>query len=186
MAVQRVLVYLLRRDLRVSDNPVLHEIHRLSQQSPTPFTHVLPVYVLPAQQVEVSGFLADPGSKSPFPEARSRVGKFWRCGPHRATFLAQSVWDMKADLEKVGSGLLVRVGLLGQITQDLLKQFGESQGDATVSAVWMTMEEGVEEKREEREVREAAERAGADFKLWQDEKYFIDEYGTITEPPNCW
>ncbi|EXJ80242.1 hypothetical protein A1O1_08384 [Capronia coronata CBS 617.96] len=175
MAVQRVLIYLLRRDLRLSDNPIFHEIDRLSKQSPKPFTHVLPVYVFPAQQVEVSGFLVDVDATSPFPEARSEVGKFWRCGPHRVKFLAESVWEMKEELEKVGSGLLVRVGLLGQVAQDLLHQFEQKQGQAHVSAVWMTMEEGVEEKREEREVRRAAERAGVDFKLWLDEKYFVDD-----------
>lgn len=174
---QRVLIYLLRRDLRLSDNPVWHEIHKLSQQSKKPFTHVLPLYVFAAQQVEVSGFLAEAGSKSPFPEARSEVGGFWRCGPHRAKFLAESVWDLRSELEKVGSGLAIRVGMLGQVVGDILEQVKQQKHEATVSEIWMTQEEGVEEKRDERDVRRAAERAGIGFKLWLDEKYFIDEYG---------
>lgn len=176
MTEQRVLIYLLRRDLRLSDNPVFHEIHKLFQQKSGSFTHVLPVYIFASQQVEISGFLSDPGSKSPFPEARSEVGKFWRCGPHRARFLAESVWDLKSELEKVGSNLLIRVGLLGQVMGDLLKQFKQAQGEVSVAAVWMTEEEGVEEKREERDVRKAADEFGVDFRLWLDEKYFIDEY----------
>ena len=44
-----------------------------------------------------------------------------------------------------------------------------------VVGVWMTDEEGVEEKKEERDVKEAAQNADTDFKLWTDEKYFIDE-----------
>lgn len=172
---QRVLIYLLRRDLRLSDNPIFHEIHKLSQQSQRPFTHILPVYVFAAQQVEVSGFLSDPISKSPFPEARSEVGKFWRCGPHRAKFLAESVWEVKTELEKAGSGLVLRVGLLGQVIEDLLKRFQQGDDKVSVSAVWMTEEEGVEEKREERDVRRATEKFGIDFRLWLDEKYFIDE-----------
>ncbi|EXJ86439.1 hypothetical protein A1O3_03390 [Capronia epimyces CBS 606.96] len=175
MAVQRVLLYLMRRDLRLCDNPIFHELHNLSKQSPAPFTHVLPVYIFPAQQVEVSGFLADVKSKSPFPEARSAVARFWRCGPHRARFLAESVWEMKQELEKMGSGLLIRVGLLGQVVQDVLDQFEREKGRASVTAVWMTMEEGVEEKREEGEVQSLLEGAGIDFKLWLDEKYFIDD-----------
>lgn len=177
MTTQRVLIYLLRRDLRLHDNPIFHEIHQLDQQSQKPFTHILPLYVFAAQQVEVSGFLSDPNSKSPFPEARSELGKFWRCGPHRAKFLAESVWDMKSELEQVGSGLVIRVGLLGQVVDDLLNQFKQVKNEVSVSAVWMTEEEGVEEKREERDVRRAADKFGVDFKLWLDEKYFIDEYG---------
>jgi len=173
---QRVLIYLLRRDLRLSDNPVFHEIHKLSQEPEKPFTHVLPLYVFPAQQVEVSGFLSETGFKSPFPEARSEVGGFWRCGPHRAKFLAESVWDVKSELEKVGSGLIIRVGMLGQVIRDLLDQYEEGKEEVTVSGIWMTEEEGVEEKREERDVRREAEKAGVDFRLWLDEKYFIDEY----------
>ena len=174
MAGQRVLIYLLRRDLRLSDNPVFHEIHKLSQQSQQSFTHVVPLYVFAAQQIEVSGFLSDPEAKSPYPEARSELGRFWRCGPHRAKFLAESVWDLKSQLEKVGSGLIIRVGVLGRVIAELLKQF-QQEGKVSVSAVWMTDEDGVEEKREVRDVQKAAEKAGVKFRLWLDEKYFIDE-----------
>ena len=189
MGAQRVLIYLLRRDLRLSDNPVFHEIHKLSQLSQRPFTHVLPLYVFPAQQVEVSGFLSDPGLKSPYPEARSETGKFWRCGPHRAKFLVESVWDLKLELKSVGSDLVVRVGLLCDVVKDLFEQFSQEE-EFSVSALWMTEEEGVEEKREERAVRSAAAKASVDFKLWLDEKYFIDEYAWFanrklnkTDPP---
>lgn len=173
---QRVLIYLLRRDLRAADNPVFSEIARLADQSQRSFTHLLPLYVFPAQQIEVSGFLSEQGGvkKSPLPEARSAVSGVWRCGPHRAKFLAQSVWDLKTDLERKGSGLVVRVGMLGQVVQDVLAQYAERE-DAEVAGVWMTEEEGVEEKREEREVRRASEKAGVDFKLWIDEKYLVDE-----------
>lgn len=190
MPSDRVLIYLLRRDLRLSDNPIFHELHRLSQQSERPFTHVLPLYVFAAQQVEVSGFLAlgapaqqQQQAKSPFPEARSEVGGFWRCGPHRAKFLAKSVWAVKGELESLGSGLVIRVGLLGQVVQDLVEEFKQAGGDEAVSAVWMTEEEGVEEKREERDVRKAADTASVGFKLWLDEKYFIDEYVPTTRKP---
>lgn len=176
MTLQKVLIYVLRRDLRLADNPVFHEIHKLSQQSQKPFTHVLPLYVFSAQQIEVSGLLKDPSSRSPYPEARSEVGKFWRCGPHRAKFLAESVWDLKSQLNDIGSNLEIRVGLLGKVVADVVSQIKQQNDKISVSAVWMTEEEGVEEKREEREVRRAAERAGVDFRLWIDEKYFIDEY----------
>lgn len=171
---QRILIYLLRRDLRVADNPVFHEISKLASQSHCPFTHVLPLYVVPAQQVEVSGFINDPSKKSPYPEARSEVGNFWRCGIHRAQFLAQSLWDLKGDLETKGSNLVIRAGMVGDVLQNLLSSFKEDS-ESSVSAVWMTEEEGVEEKREERDVRRAAQKHDVDFKLYLDEKYFIDD-----------
>lgn len=173
MSASRVLIYLLRRDLRVADNPILHDIAKITQQSQHPFTHFLPVYVFAAQQIEVSGFLSADSERSPFPEARSPAGGFWRCGPHRAKFLAESVWDVKKGLEKVGSGLQIRVGMAGQVIKDMLDAF--KRANTEVAGVWMTDEEGVEEKREERDVKRAAENAQIEFKLWVDEKYYVDE-----------
>ncbi|KAL9064500.1 MAG: hypothetical protein Q9161_008837 [Pseudevernia consocians] len=169
----RILIYLLRRDLRLADNPIFTEVSKTFQQSQHPYTHFLPIYIFAAQQIEVSGFLTSDGERSPFPEARSNVAGFWRCGHHRAKFLAESVWDLKRSLQNTGSGLEIQVGLAGQVIQELLNAFKKE--NAQVVAVWMTDEEGVEEKREERDVKEAAERAGTEFKLWTDEKYYIDD-----------
>ena len=177
MSNPRILLYLLRRDLRFADNPVFHEVSTLCQQSDPHFTHLLPVYVFSAQQLEVSGFLSSDSEKSPYPEARSQVGGFWRCGPHRAKFLAESLWDVKKSLEVVGSGLTIRVGMIGEIVKDMLNAFQQDKSRGEIVTVWMTSEEGVEEKREEREVRRAVEEAGKQFKLWVDEKYYVDEYG---------
>ena len=177
MSPQRILIYLLRRDLRLSDNPVLHDIWKAYQLSQRPYTHLLPVYVFPAQQIEVSGFLSSDTDRSPFPEARSNAAGFWRCGPRRAKFVAESVWDLKRNMESVGSGLEIRVGMVGRVIKDLLDGF--KREDAEVVGVWMTEEEGVEEKREERDVRKATEEAGTRFKLWNDEKYYVDEYITM-------
>lgn len=173
MSSPRILIYLLRRDLRLADNPVFTEVARTFQQSQHPYTHFLPIYVFAAQQIEVSGFLSSDSEISPFPEARSNAAGFWRCGHHRAKFLAESVWDLKRSLHNTGSGLEIQVGLAGQVIQELLNAF--KKASAEVVAVWMTDEEGVEEKREERDVKEAAERAGTEFKLWTDEKYYIDD-----------
>lgn len=159
----------------MADNPILNEVSKLAQQSQRPFTHLLPVYIFSADQIEVSGFISGSDKKSPYPEARSQVGGFWRCGTHRAKFIAESVWDLKHDLQNVNSGLTIRVGTLKDAIRSLLKGFANSQGDGAATAVWMTAEEGVEEKREERDVKRLCGEFGADFKLWGDEKYFIDE-----------
>lgn len=134
--------------------------------------------MFPSQQVETSGFLSSDTEKSPYPEARSEVGKFWRCGPLRAKFLAESVWDLKKSLEGIGSGLEVRVGMVGDVVRQVLEQL-----KAETVSLWMTFEEGVEEKREEKAVRKEVEGLGKEFRLWTDEKYFIDESVISLAPP---
>lgn len=175
MARQQVLVYLLRRDLRLTDNPIFHEISRLHVQSHTPFTHLLPIYVFPAQQIEISGFLGSDSQRSPYKEARSQVSGFWRCGHHRAKFIAESVWDVKGNLERLGSGLVIRVGMLADVVQQTMEAFQGEDQQAEITGVYMTDEEGVEEKREMRQVKSIVERAGKQFRLWKDEKYLVDE-----------
>lgn len=88
--------------------------------------------------------------------------------------MAESVWDLKTTLEGVGSGLVIRAGMVGQVLKTLLSDFKKGEGE--VVGVWMTNEEGVEEKREERDVRNVVEAEGIRFRLLTDEKYFIDEY----------
>lgn len=172
MPASNGLVYLMRRDLRLEDNPVLHE---LTKQKLRSYTHLLPLYVFSAQQLEVSGFIPkDTATKSPYPEARSAVGGFWRCGPHRAKFLAESVWNLKEKLKEVGSDLEIRVGMVGEVIRKMLEGVAK-EGETKIGGVWMTEEEGWEEKREERDVRKACEEMGIEFKLFKDEKYFIDE-----------
>lgn len=171
MASGKLLIYLLRRDLRVTDNPILHHLATAKDHG---FTHLLPVFVFPSHQIEVSGFLKDDEeNKSPYPPARSDVGKFWRCGPHRAKFLAESVWDLKQSLEDLGSGLLIRVGKPCEVLQHLVSNLGEQH--PTLSAVWMTEEKSYEEIKDQDKTASICAKAGVDFKLWEDEKYFIDE-----------
>ncbi|KAF2453412.1 DNA photolyase, FAD-binding/Cryptochrome [Lineolata rhizophorae] len=167
----RILIYLLRKDLRLSDNNIWHETAKLHAEGT--LTHLLPLYVFNAVQVETSGFLAPDTNESPFPEARSKVGGFWRCGPHRTKFLAESLWDVKTGLEQKQSDLLLRVGHSADVVSGILDHVLEGAGE--VVGVWMVEEEGTEEKEEEAAVREVAEAKEVEFKLWKDEKYFIDD-----------
>jgi deoxyribodipyrimidine photo-lyase len=202
----KVLIYLLRRDLRLSDNPVYHEIWRIhSSDSSGRFTHLLPLYVFPAQQIDVSGFLRPPSGadsplKSPYPEPRSQQGGYRRCGPHRAKFLAESVWDLKESLDKAGSGLCIRAGRLAEVIKSVLDFFEqdestskakervqsvaeapkenpspESRQRGEVVGVWMCSEEGTEERSDEKAVQSVVEERGKEFRLFEDEKYLIDE-----------
>ena len=146
----------------------------MNSQSQKPFTHVLPVYVFAASQIEVSGFLSSEELRSPYKEARSAVGGFWRCGRLRSKFIAESVWDLRSDLQALGSGLVLRVGTVQDAVRSILDGFRD-RSDAEVCGLWMTGEEGWEEKYEEKDVERLMKREGKDFKLWTDEKYFVDE-----------
>lgn len=88
--------------------------------------------------------------------------------------MAESVWDLQMALEEIGSGLTIRVGTIADVIKDLLEGFRKSES-TEVFGLWMTSEEGVEEKQEENSVRRALQAEGKHFKLWVDEKYLIDE-----------
>lgn len=169
MSKNNVLILLFRRDLRVADHPILHH---LASNSSHGFTHMCPIFVFPAQQIELSGFIKD-GSKSPYPEARSEIAKYWRTGPHRAKFIAEAAWSLKESLESLGSGLVLRAGMTSEVLKGLIEGLGQTQ--QKVGAVWMTSEEGVEERRDEKAISTLCKEQGAEFKLWNDEKYFVDE-----------
>ena len=173
--ISRVLIYIVRRDLRLADNPVFNEIAQLHSQSQKPFTHVLPVFAFSPHQIEISGFLSSSQERSPYPEARSQVGGFWRCGRLRAKFVAESVWDLKQDLESVGSGLEVRVGHLQDVVKSILDGYRD-RSDVEIHGCWMTEEEAWEEEEEEARVRELMTEKDMEFKLWADEKYYIHDH----------
>lgn len=206
----RVLIYLMRHDIRLSDNPIFHAASAsllkkttytksaqsidthvcddslIKDEENASFTHLLPVYVFPANQVEVSGFLSDPTSKSPYPQAQSPVAGLWRTGHHRAKFMAEGLWDLKERLESMdcGSSLHIRVGRPGEVVQDIIqwyvdeKNAGRSRVD--VAGVWMIAEEGKDEKDDEAHVRRVATESGVELRIWNDEKYYIDEYALHT------
>lgn len=180
----RILLLVLRRDLRLADNPLLHALRNTNNKH----THVLPVYIFNPQQIEVSGFL-ELDAKSPYPEARSRVGGFWRCGPHRARFVAECVWDLKESLGKMGSDLVVRVGLGREVVAAMLQQIGarDADGAGKVVGVWMTRDHGNEEMSEERGVRRSVEAVGEgaiEFRVFENESYLIHRYGISSPGPS--
>ncbi|KAI0965024.1 cryptochrome [Xylaria arbuscula] len=169
MQEANAVIYLVRHDMRVADNPILD---RLASSSDHGFAHLLPVHVIPPHQMEVSGFLKD-GAESPFPEARSEVARFWRCGPHRARFISQSLWNLKENLVKLGTDLTIRIGRPADIVKTLVE--GLKQQAIKVGSVWMISEEGYEEERDQKSVAEACSSLGIDLEIWVDEKYFIDD-----------
>lgn len=202
----RILVYILRRDLRLHDNPIFAtEVANAfssgcgdhsgsepgskvgsgtgSGAAAQRYTHLLPLYIFPAQHVETSGFLREsvPGQadvRSPYPPARSELAGYWRCGPHRAKFLTESVWDLKKSLRDIGSDLVIRAGLVQDVVRDALEWYssnGEGSKKARIVGVWMTKDETIEERREERALESLLKDRGVEFKTFRDEKYYVDE-----------
>ena len=194
----RILLYIIRRDVRLSDNPIFasaaHHMTRTddsdsakrsrddsltSEHRGASFTHLLPVYIFPANQIEISGFLSSPSAQSPYPQARSHVARLWRTGPHRAKFIAEGVWDLKKSLEGLGcgSGLDLKVGKTGDVVKNILQFYSDKDGaEGDITGIWMTADESPEEKDEERTIKKIADQNGVEFKLWADEKYYLDEY----------
>ncbi|KAF2177196.1 Cryptochrome/photolyase FAD-binding domain-containing protein [Zopfia rhizophila CBS 207.26] len=103
-------------------------------------------YIFPACQVEVSGFLPSSAGRCLYPEARSKVAGLWRTGPHHTKFIAEGV-----------------VGLIGEVVERML-DWGQN-----VAGIWMTDEEGTEEKNDGKDVKRVAECSGVDFALWNDD-----------------
>ncbi|KAF8540078.1 DNA photolyase, FAD-binding/Cryptochrome [Trichophaea hybrida] len=163
----RILILLLRQDLRLHDNPLFHALsHKTHHHS-----HLLQIYIFNPSHIEISGFLSSPDQKSPYPECRSRIGRFWKCGPHRTKFIAESVWDLKQSLKKLGSDLVLRVGPPNEVIERIIREVQEG-GSADVMGVWMAEAVGSEEKQEEMGVRKAVEKEGAEFKSFEDGSYF--------------
>jgi deoxyribodipyrimidine photo-lyase len=168
-----VLIYVMRRELRASDQPIFHHLASTSSHG---FSHLLPVYVFHAKQIDISGFVSQ-GSMNPYPPARSRLGNYPRCGPHRARFLGESVVELQQSLESLGSGLVIRVGMIDDVVRSLAE--GLTTNGCKVAAIWMTSHEGTEEKHDEKTVADLCGDLGAGFRLWEDEKYLIDEYVSL-------
>ncbi|KAL5529735.1 hypothetical protein ACEPAG_5720 [Sanghuangporus baumii] len=162
---QRILIYVLRHDLRLADNPVFTAAAKARDQ----FTHIIPLFVLNPIQYELSGFLR-PSEQSPFPEARSRIGHFWRCGPHRTKFLAESLFDLKKTLQKAGSDLVIRTGETHKVVRSIISAL--NCGDSEVKAVWMTRDFATEELDEERRICKALP-SNVSFKVVDDESTLI-------------
>ncbi|KAM0748058.1 cryptochrome [Meredithblackwellia eburnea MCA 4105] len=141
---RKVTIALLRNDLRIHDNAVLHAAHHLKSS-----THLLPVYCFDERYVELSGL---PNYKREGPPARTRLGGFWRTSVFRARFLAEAVYDLRDRLRSSrGSDLLIRFGKVEKVVQELVKSL-QKDGDQ-VEGVYFQQEFYSEEMAIERKLR---------------------------------
>ena len=119
------VIYWFRNDLRLEDNPALTQALKEADQ-------LIPVYILDERYL-----------------ATDRWG-FARTGPFRLQFLLESLHNLKRQLKKSGSGLMVRVGLPEQIIPALAKEFG-------LNTVYASAEYTAEEVRIEKRLGQQLE-----------------------------
>ncbi|KAL7818637.1 hypothetical protein V8C44DRAFT_367126 [Trichoderma aethiopicum] len=185
MSGGRIVVYLLRRDLRTADNPILHHLSRTGGKHG--YTHLLPVYVLPPDQIEVSGLVKD-GETSPYPCSLAEVSRYWKCGIHRVRFLAESIWDLKSKLETLGSGLIIRAGSFPDVLGSIVEHYANHEEGPQVAAVWMTKGFLQEEVNEQQAIASFCDEARIRFTLFRDNRWFINDTElsarSIIELPN--
>ncbi|KAL7461372.1 hypothetical protein ACHAXS_001790 [Conticribra weissflogii] len=91
---QLTIHWFRQTDLRLHDNPALHRAVQRSKSSPG--SGILPVFVFDTTRIYGSDTTSSLGCK--------------KCGPRRAQFVIEAVNDLRANLEKRGSGLVVGVG----------------------------------------------------------------------------
>jgi deoxyribodipyrimidine photo-lyase len=138
---------------------------------------LLPLYVIPADRITINGFLKPEFEEHPpYPDAISAIGGVPRCGPHRARFLADSLWDLKESLKAIGSDLVIRPGKAIDVIRAIFQYFaadGFARGE--VAGVWTTREDTMEEAQEQSDLQNLVCSAGKEFRLFSDEKYVMDE-----------
>ncbi|OAV99518.1 hypothetical protein PTTG_08408 [Puccinia triticina 1-1 BBBD Race 1] len=146
VGARSLTIALFRNDLRVHDNPILSHAHLATVKEGDSVRrnkvsdYVLPLYVFDERQVELSGL---EGYQSQAGPARTEVCGFWRTGCHRLNFLCQSVYELKHQLQKRGSDLLVRFGVVEATTIKIIEEL--QRNGFTVDHVYMAKEAAFEE-----------------------------------------
>jgi deoxyribodipyrimidine photo-lyase len=102
-----VNIHWFRNDLRLHDNPALcHTVHLSSVNDKD---GVLPIFIFDNTRVFGSC-------------VQSRLNSSLKCGPRRAQFLLEAVADLRHNLERCGSGLIISVGKTEQIIGEIALQ----------------------------------------------------------------
>lgn len=139
----RVAIALFRNDLRLHDNPMLNAAIRSG------CTHLLPMFIYDSQ------FYSE--------NAKTWNFKFTRLQVHKKTFLLEALSDLKSNLKKLGSDLVVLQGDPIAVLKSIIPP--ESQVE-----IWMGKEFTFEEQVLERDLSSC-------FKV-----HLIDSAATIVEP----
>lgn len=145
---RRAIIWFRGTDLRLHDNPIIDEAHKLVAAGA--IHEVLPVYVY-----DPRFFAATPAGDP-------------RTGPRRAQFLLESVADLRSSLLQAGNDLLVLVGHPEHLLPQLV------HGDKPL--VLTTAEVASEELRIERRVSSALRDVRGSLKaVWGSTLYHVDD-----------
>lgn len=143
-AVRRASIVWFRNDLRVHDNECLNSANNESMS-------VLPVYCF-----------------DPRDYGKSSSG-FDKTGPYRATFLIESVADLRKNLQARGSDLVVRIGKPETVLVELAQAIG-------AEAVYAHGEVSHDEVKAEDKIEEVLKDEGVEVKyFWGSTLYHIDD-----------
>ncbi|KAL9261535.1 Blue-light photoreceptor PHR2-like protein, partial [Drosera capensis] len=143
-AVRRATIVWFRNDLRVHDNECLNSANNES-------VSVLPVYCF-----------------DPRDYGKSSSG-FDKTGPYRATFLIESVSDLRRSLRERGSDLVVRIGRPETVLVEMAKAIG-------ADAVYAHGEVSKEDVRAEEKIMTAMSDEGVDVKyVWGSTLYHLED-----------
>jgi len=163
----RLVIALMRHDLRLADNPIINALSYAEVQ------HFIPLFVCRPLHLDIQGFVKDGGEKkSSTSIARSRVGKFRRCGSLRAQFLVESLWDIKSGLRGLGSDLVIRVGDSSDVLKTMMEGLRKQHEYADME-IWFTKEFASEEVEEEKMIKKMASRQNVACRVFDDESTLI-------------
>ncbi|GAB2281608.1 1,3-beta-glucanosyltransferase, variant 2 [Dionaea muscipula] len=143
-AIRRATIVWFRNDLRVHDNECLNTANNES-------VSVLPVYCF-----------------DPRDYGKSSSG-FDKTGPYRASFLIESVSDLRKNLQARGSDLVVRIGKPETVLVEISKAIG-------ADAVYAHGEVSKEEAKSEEKIQAAMKDEGVDVKFfWGSTLYHLED-----------
>ncbi|XWS31737.1 hypothetical protein CRYUN_Cryun23aG0101400 [Craigia yunnanensis] len=143
-AIRRASIVWFRNDLRVHDNECLNTANNDSMS-------VLPVYCF-----------------DPRDYGKSSSG-FNKRGPYRATFLIESVSDLRKNLQARGSDLVVRIGKPESVLVELAKAIG-------ADAIYAHREVSHDEVKAEEKIEAAMKEEGVEVKyFWGSTLFHVDD-----------
>lgn len=85
----------------------------------------------------------------------------------KVKFLAEGLCDLDEQLKALGSKLVMKVGEVHDIVEDIIRDTAASENGGTVKGIWMTKDWASDELVDERLVRKAVQSKEIDVKTFE-------------------
>ncbi len=168
-ACHGTLLYMCRRDLRVEDNAAL--VWANDYASRNRIKHFVPLYIFDARQMEVSGIMSKHvGGR--LPPAKHHMSGYWRCGPHRARFIAESVFDFRDGLRALRSDLSIHAGTPLRVIPHIMSVLHAKE--VPVRAIVMSQEVDLEALDDEAALVDFCKARGVHLEILNNDRTLID------------